>query len=154
MNITDANSNYLKFRKSPLPFQCTFKSPLKDLERFVGVFDSVFTEISSGQAYISSIVFEPKKTNSMLSHHGLLERLKPGCTVEAISNQECSTLLETLLSDWVDFLYIPSPRKYVVFADHDEFCTFYCAKKGGVSKIAAALKDKGYGEVSEFKREL
>jgi len=36
---------------------------------------------------------------------------------------ETAALLRAARADWVDFVFIPNPKPFVVYGDHDEFTT-------------------------------
>jgi hypothetical protein len=38
--------------------------------------------------------------------------------------EEVPALLVSAFSDWSDFLFVPRPKPFVIYADHDEWVTF------------------------------
>jgi hypothetical protein len=41
------------------------------------------------------------------------------------SDKEIAPLLEAALGDWVDFLFVPVPKPFAIYADHDDYITLY-----------------------------
>ncbi len=148
------NSKALKqFQRNRWPFQATFETPLKDLERFVSTFVSVHQPIEGGCVTIDDYVFEPKTLNALLAKQLISDQITHGVSLHAESQQEVEALLRATLTDWIDFLFIPAPKRFAIYADHDEYITFYANKKGNLSKIVSILREKGFKEVDDYERE-
>jgi hypothetical protein len=73
-------------------------------------------------------------------------------TITARDTGEVEELLEAALSDWLHFLFVPTPKPFVIYADPDEFITFYANKKSNLSGVVEALSAKGFKVVSDFER--
>jgi hypothetical protein len=58
----------------------------------------------------------------------------------AAGPEEIAALLEAAWGDWLDFYFPPSPKRFQLFADHDEYTTVFGATKGHVSIAAAAAR--------------
>ena len=56
------------------------------------------------------------------------------------------------MSDWVDFVFIPEPKPFVIYADHDEYITFYANTKSNLNRVADALLAQGFKSVQNFER--
>ena len=52
-------------------------------------------------------------------------------------------VLETTLSDWIDFRVLLSPPHHALRADHDEYTTFFSVSAGKIAEVRAALKKGG-----------
>jgi hypothetical protein len=59
--------------------------------------------------------------------------------IEAQGATETGELLRAALSEWIDFLFVPTPRPFVIYADHDEYTTFLAQRKGKLSGVVTAL---------------
>ena len=57
--LSERPEEILRFRDKPWPFQQTFKTPLKDLNRFVTTFLAPFS-LDRGAMSTDEVVFEPK----------------------------------------------------------------------------------------------
>ena len=72
----------------------------------------------------------------------------------ATGPQEIEDLLHAALSDWLDFLFVPAPRPFVIYADHDEYTTFYANTRSNLNRVAEPLLARGFEEVSGYQRRL
>jgi hypothetical protein len=68
--------------------------------------------------------------------------------------EEVEELLIAALGDWVDFLFVPSPKPFVIYADHDEFITFYANTKSNLNRVGTALLARGFKVVEDYTREF
>jgi hypothetical protein len=50
--------------------------------------------------------------------------------------------LIAVLSDCVDFLFIPTPTSFVIYADHDEYITFYAHTRSNLNQVANPLQHR------------
>ena len=51
--------------------------------------------------------------------------------------------LESALSGWVDLRALFSPSKHALWADHDEYTTFFSESSGTVADVRRVLRDGG-----------
>ena len=72
----------------------------------------------------------------------------------ATGQREIEELLHAALSDWMDFLFVPSPEPFVIYADHDEYTTFYAHSRSNLNHIAEPLAAQGFKEISGYIRQL
>jgi len=143
-----------RFRRTPWRFQATFHTPLRDLSNFVATI--LLTNESIQEACLTSdrIVFEPKKVNALLEANSLPDLQKHDWSVTANGRREITDLLEAALEDWIDFIFVPTPKPFVIYADHDEYTTFYANTKSNLNLIAEALAARGYKQVENYLRTL
>lgn len=154
MNISDTLGALKQFRKSAWRFQRTFKTPpLKNLHPFVTSIVSA-SKLQTACITIEAVVFEPKHLIEILTRHSLPAQYKSGTSVTATGQEGIEELLHAALSDWVDFLFIPTPKPFVIFADHDEYTTFYANTRSNLNRVAEPLSTNGFQEVSGYKRRL
>ena len=152
MKVSSSPKTVKQFQRNPWPFQATFQTPLKDLERFVSTFISAHQFIQNGCMTIDDYIFEPKTLNAFLAQHSVSAVLTHGVSLEADGQQQVKALLRATLADWIDFLFIPFPKRFAIYADHDEYTTFYANTKGNLSKIVHALKEKRFEQVDDYER--
>lgn len=158
MKLSETSDEIEQFRKKPFGHQRTFKTPLKDLPRFVATFLSPF-KLQSGVATIGLVVFEPKNLLALLARHSLSPESVPAkyfmhVTIAATAQEEVAPLLEAALGDRVDFTFVPSPLRFAIFADHDEYTTFFSNQEVDLSVLASTLLDNGFTEISGYTREF
>jgi hypothetical protein len=154
MKLSQVKGSLKRFRRTPWRFQATFHTPLKNLQPFVGAIASALEPLSAGCVTIDQVVFEPKHLIALLTEHSLPAKYGHDWSVTAEGKHETETLLEAALSDWVDFLFVPTPKPFVIYADHDEYITFYANTKSNLNRVAQALSVQAVEKVPGWKRDL
>ncbi len=139
------------FRARPWPFQQTFKTPLKDLNRFVATFLTPFS-FEKGALSTDEVVFEPKNLLHLLSNNSLSVENQFHLTIGAEGRDAVADLLQAALGDWVDFVFVPSPEILAIYADHDEYTTFYARDDVTLKKVASGLGTSGFQAVLNYTR--
>ena len=140
-----------RFRAKPWPFQQTFKSPLKDLNRFVSTFLAPFS-FAEGALSTDEVVFEPKNLLHLLANNSLSVEDQYHLTIRAVGHHAIANLLEATLADWIDFVFVPSPEALAIYADHDEFTTFYAPDDVTLKHVASGLVKSGFEAVLDYTR--
>jgi hypothetical protein len=153
MKVSNTPSAVKQIRKNAMEFQQTFKTPLKNLKPFVAVILSIASP-ESACITIEQAVFEPKHWMNLLNRYSLPPRYGKGVSVTAAGRQEIEELLYTAFSDWFDFLFVPTPKPFVIYADHDEYTTFYANTRSNLNRVVKALSAQGFEEVAEYSRQL
>ena len=141
-----------KFRRSPWEFQQTFETPLKNLDSFVKAILSAVEAVQSGSFSIDQVVFEPTDLISLLESHSIRPEYRHGLCLIAEAQSEVEQLLRTVLSEWIDFLFVPQPESFAIFADHDEYSTFYAHNRANLDRLASALSEQGFKAVTDYER--
>jgi hypothetical protein len=103
---------------------------------------------------IDQAMFEPTHWIDQLIRHSLPPRYQKGTSVTAVGQQEIEELLHAALSDCVDFVFVPVPKTFVIYADHDEYTTFYANTRSNLNRVAEPLLTNGFEEVSGYQRRL
>jgi hypothetical protein len=67
--------------------------------------------------------------------------------IEAESAAEACELVEAVLGERVDFLFVPTPRRRVIYAGHDEYLTFPAHPESQPGGLVAALTAANYRKV-------
>lgn len=154
MTLSPTPGALKRFRRTVWRFQQTFQTPLKDLDRFVSTIFSAHGPPDKGCVTIDEVVFEPRTLNAFLAEHSIAGGLGRDVSLDATGRQEVERLLRCTLADWIDFLFIPQPKPYVIYADHDEYTTFFANSKGNVSKVVHVLSEGGFQRVKDYERSL
>src|SRR5919205_3894483 len=97
------------FRKNPWPFQQTFKTPLKDLKRFVSTFVGSF-KFQRGVVNSDEIVFEPSNLLDLFASNSVQVENHYDLIIRVEGHETVMALLEATLGDWVDFAFVPFPE--------------------------------------------
>jgi hypothetical protein len=153
MTLSEAPGAVKQFRKKAWKFQQTFATPLKNLRTFVTTI-VLGQEFQGGCLTVDQIVFEPKHLISLLGSHSIPPRYGRGISLTAQNQQEVAALLEAAFSDWVDFIFIPEPKPFVIFADHDEFTTFFANTRSNLNRVVTVLSAQGFKTIRDYERRL
>ena len=51
-------------------------------------------------------------------------------------------LLISLFADAIDFAFIPAPKPFVIFADHDEYTTFFSPTKSNLNRAVREMSQR------------
>jgi len=140
-----------RFRAKPWPFQQTFKTPLKDLNRFVSSFLAPFS-LEKGALSTDEVVFEPKNLLHLLADSSLTVENQYQLTIQATGQGAVADLLQAALGDWVDFVFVPTPELLAIYADHDEYTTFYTRDERVLKSLISALEKSGFEAVLDYTR--
>ena len=140
-----------QFRDTPWEFQQTFKTPLKDLHRFVTTFLAPFS-FERGVVSTGEVIFEPKHLRHLLANNSLPVQDQYHLTILAEGQQAVADLLQAALGDWVDFVFVPSPAVVAIYADHDEYATFYARDDATLKNLASDLEESGFALVHDYTR--
>ncbi len=142
-----------EFCSQPLPFQQTVKTPLKDLSYFISRIIAVF---DLHRAYVSTfqVAFEPKATLNLLASSSISLEDQWQFDLEAEGRDDIAQLLEALLSDWIDFAFIVSPPMFGIYADHDEYITFYSANREKLERLVEDLQIAGIQRIDGYRRPI
>jgi len=143
-----------KFRRTPWRFQQTFQNPLQNLHPFVATIVSSIEPLQGGSVTLDQVVFEPKNWLALLAKHSLPPEYGLEWTLSALNTSEVEELLQAAFSDWLDFIFVPVPKPFVIYADHDEYTTFYANTKSNLNGIVEPLSAKGFKSVADFQRVL
>jgi len=154
MNLDENPAALKKFRRTAWKFQQTFETPLKDLKRFVSTIGQAGGPWRSASLIIELAVFDPTHLIDLLNANSIPPRYQRGVSITPAGQEEAEALLEAALGDWVDFIFIPDPKSFAIYADHDEYTTFYSHTRSNLNRVTEALSTKGFKEVPGYERIL
>ncbi len=156
MTLTDTPGSMKRFRRSTSPwkFQATFLTPLKNLPNFVATISSAYEPFEIASITIDEVIFTPENLLKLFAKHSLPERYGHDLSIAASSHEEVKALLQAAFTDSVDFIFVPKPKPFVIYADHDEYTTFYANTKSNLNRIVHALSDKGFQRIEDYQRNL
>src|SRR6478736_2355660 len=154
MTITNTPEVLSKFRRTTWGFQTTFSTPLKSLDSFVSTILPDGDGFEKGAVTIDEIVFESRTLNALLAGNPVSGELSRDWSIYAEGKVRVRELLQATLSDWIDFLFVPTPKPFVIYADHDEYTTFYASTKSNLNRVVPALLSNGLNQTPNYQREL
>ncbi|MCI0350760.1 MAG: hypothetical protein L0Z53_15150 [Acidobacteriales bacterium] len=110
--------------------------------------------MQSGCVTIDGVIFDPKHLTALLAKFSLPPEYGSEWSVTAHGQQEVQELLQAVLSDWIDFAFTPAPKPFVIYADHDEYTTFYANTKSNLNRVVNALSEQGFERIDDYERQL
>jgi hypothetical protein len=151
MNISQETAKGWLLREAPFPFQQTYVTPLSNLPRFVNAILAPF-EFTDGAIWIEQIVFEPRELIWYLRERGFIfdEGQLNKAVLNAENKSEAVELLECVLGQWTDFAFIPSPKTFVIYADHDEYTTIFAPSAETLASLHSDMKAQGFKAVDNW----
>ena len=139
-----------RFRAAPWPFQRTFKTPLKGLNRFVAILLAPFF-LEKGSLSSDEVVFEPENLFHLMTINSVQVENYWELNLTVEGQREIAVLLEAALGDWVDFVFVPTPELFAIYADHDEYVTFYAPNQPNLLSLVSDLERAGF-EIVDYMR--
>ena len=133
-----------QFRANPWPYQKTLVTPRKDMASFLSALLASFP-IDHGVASTDQVVFEPDNFLELLKAHNLPTENYWTFCAEASNTEAVTALLDAMLNDWIDFVFVPSPTSFAIYADHDEYLTIYVPTSSGLDQLVPRLELVGFG---------
>ena len=154
MTLSETHGALKRFREIPRRFQQTFRTPLNNLLPFVSGILEAHELPQTASVTIDQVVFEPEHLIALLARNSLQARLGLDSCLTATGQQEIEALLHAVFSDWVDFAFVPTPDPFVIYADHDEYTTFYANKKSNLNRLVETLSERGFERIKDYERRL
>ena len=101
---------------------------------------------------MDQVIFEPTNLISLFSGYSILPQYGHGWSITAEGRHEVEAVLYAALRDAVDFIFVPKPALFAIFADHDNFTTFYAHTRSNLNRVAEALTRGGFESVHDYQR--
>ena len=153
MILSEAPGAVKQFRKKAWRFPQTFLTPLNDLQAFVKIILSG-QELQGASPTIEQAVFEPKHLINLVTNHSIPPRYCRDICLAAQAEKEIASLLQAALSDSVDFIFIPDPKPFAIFADQDEHTTFFANTRSNLNRVVTDLSAQGCEMIRDYERRL
>lgn len=155
MNVTQATGALKKFRRTPWRFQQTVeRPPVAKLDQFVStIVCSESRPIDQGVVTLEEIVFGKEQIRGLI---GLREEnvFRRESSISAQTTDEVQALLLATFLDGPDFIFVPTPKPFVFYADHDDWITFYANTMSHFNGIIKPLTALGCRLIRDWRREL
>jgi hypothetical protein len=152
--VTHTPGAFKKFRRTPWRFQQTVERPHADqLQAFVSAITAAHGHIEVGTVTIDQIVFGTERMTALCPAGSPLPLARES-SISARVPEEIAALLVATFIDGPDFIFIPTPKPFVFYADHDDWITFYTNTKSHLNHIIEPLASNGYKLVQNWQREL
>lgn len=150
--LFDQPGEIQRFCAKPWPFQQTFRSPLKDLNRFVSTFLAPFS-FAEGVLSTDEVVFEPENLLRLLFSNSLSVENQYQLTIRAAGQHAIADLLEATLADRIDFVFVSSPEALAIYANHHELTTFYAPDDVTLKNVISALTKSDFKAVLDYTKQ-
>ena len=154
MTLSEETGALKKFRRTAWKFQQTFLTPMQRLPTYVAGIISANEQMKSGCLTIEQAVFEPTHLINLLTSYSLPPRYEGGLSLTATGQQEVEMLLLAIFSDWIDFIFVPEPQSFAIYADHDEYTTFFAHTRSNLNRVVKALAKGGFKMIPDYERRL
>ena len=118
-------------------------TPRRKMASFLSELVSVFP-IDHGVASTDEVVFEPDNFLQLLNTREIpIDNYWSFCA-EASNAEDATALLNAMLNDWIDFVFLPSPARFAIYADHDEYLTIYVPISSALDQLVTRLELVGF----------
>ena len=143
-----------KFRRTPWRFQQTLEIPqgYPAHQKFAADIVAAHGAMNDATVIIDQVVFDTEHLEALCCAQAPLLLSKDSSL--SASGCEVSELLAAALMDGPDFIFIPNPKPFVCYADHDQWITFFSNTKSQLNHIIEPLASRGYKLVSDWQRNL
>jgi hypothetical protein len=140
-----------QFRAGPWPHQKTLVTPCHNMSIFLSTLLTVFP-VERGAASTDQVVFEPDNVLGLLRSRNIDVENRWSFCIEASETDDVSASLDAMLNDWIDFVFVPSPASFAIYADHDEYLTIYAPSAEELNRLIAELELRGFSFVADYVR--
>jgi hypothetical protein len=152
MTVCQSPGYVKRFRRTPWKFQRTFRTPLRDLNRFVAAIVSAIEPSQTATVVIDGVIMPPRHLPALFaSESAPLFPHESAITTTGATN--AAKLLHAALADWTDFIFVTTPKSFVIYADHDERLTVFGHTRSNVNRVATPLSNRGF-ETVDYHRNL
>ncbi|MGH9561401.1 MAG: hypothetical protein ACRD3S_08095, partial [Terracidiphilus sp.] len=112
----------------------------------------IASPVEAGYLATDQVVFEPDNLLKLMAKHSIQVKNVWQLACEAQGGESIAELLEAALGDWVDFCFVSVPASIAIYADHDEYVTFYAGDESTLVKITSRLEEAAFSPVADYVR--
>ena len=125
--------------------QTTCITPLKRLPWYTAVLVEQLRPFDRALLVIDQVVFDVPPVLKKLRRHAGERRSVHDAPGHAFENEveAFRAVLKAALSDWVDLRALFSPSDHALWADHDEYTTFFSESSGKIAEVRRVLGEAG-----------
>jgi hypothetical protein len=149
--LTTMPPSIQQFRANAWPYQKSIVTPTKELTVFLE-FLLLRLPVEGGSLATDLVVFELRHVLALLDARGIPLRNKWEFFAEAQGQEDVSALLQATLRDGPDFLFVPSPARFAIYADHDEYLTLFLPTAQALDHLIHQLEAAAFTFVPDYFR--
>ncbi len=138
-----------KFHRTPWRFQQTVENARPD--ELLSLIIQSHKDISAGTVTIDEVVWATEQLDALCPAGS---NVTHDFSITAQSPEELQTLFTAAFRDGPDFLFVPSPKPFVFYADHHGWITFYANTKSHLNHVVEPLVSHGYKLIQNWQREF
>ena len=154
MRLVQTPSAVKKFSRTPWKFQHSFQRPAAHLPEFVAKIVSAVPDLRDGILTVDKVVFEPTDLLELLKAHSLPPKYGHDLSVVADNAEEVAAVLGVAFRELIDFVFVPDPKPFVIYADHDDFITFLAHSRSNLNSVVKILEAARFKSVTNYTRDL
>jgi hypothetical protein len=153
VTASEISGSLSRFRRTTWRYQRTFLTRPKDRGTFAAAIVSAQESMETAFVVIDEVIFEPRRLGLLLAKHLLPSvQLVRDSVLTANNREEITELLEASLTDGINFAFVPTPKPFVIYADHDEYTTLFANTKSNLN-VSPLLKSE-FKEIQNYERHL
>lgn len=127
---------------------------MRDIDGFVSAILSARGSVEKASFVIDQAVFEPRHLNAVIAEGGCPAHIQRDIVISMVDAWEAEILLRAAFRDWIDFVFVPNPKTFCIYCDHDEYTTFYANTATHLRRMTESLVSGGYESVRDWERKL
>lgn len=112
------------------------------------------TELRGGSLTIDQAIFEPKELIELLRTNSVPTRYSHDTSFTLSNADEVASVLQVVFQGWIDFIFIPEPKTFAIYADHEEYATFFAHSRSNLNRVVSPLEMRGFKAVQNYARKM
>ncbi|HWR15624.1 MAG TPA: hypothetical protein VN577_12400 [Terriglobales bacterium] len=140
-----------KFGRTAWRYQRTYQIPAgKNVARFASAIIQALEEARDANLTVDNLVFEPEHLKTLIGSNEM--HLEHDVTIEVEGRDALIQVLEAAMKDIGDFLFVPRPKRFVLYADRNQRATFFSQSAASLNKMSEFLSNEGFQELPVRRR--
>ncbi len=154
MTVTHSSGALKKFRRTAWRFQQTVELPngFAEAEKFAAAIVAIHGRIDQATVTIDEVVFNTERMTALCPADNQFPLGRDSSLMAR--GDEVESLLAAAFIDAPDFIFVPNPKRFVLYADHDTWITFYANTKSNMNHVIEPLASRGFKLIEHWQREL
>ena len=150
MKVTHTPGAISKLRRSPWRLQQTFSAEGKLFEKFLAAIIAALGDSSMATVTIAEVNIGTRCLSELVGLDSARVTLERGTSIVAENSDEIARLLDAAYRDGNNFLFVPTPKPFVLF-DDDRYSTFFANSKSNLNLITERMESIGISAVRDWR---